>query len=84
LLKNYQYFKRSQKPLSFPEESLKDGIKNSSSQLTKKGLEQYRKGNIAEAISTWEGILLFDPENLEIKKAIETAKIQLKKLKQKK
>jgi hypothetical protein len=46
-------------------------------------LEQYRKGNLAEAIAVWQGILLFDPDNIEIKKAIDTATEQLKKLQKK-
>jgi len=44
--------------------------------LTKSGLEEYRKGNLAKAIDVWEGLLSFDPENVEIKKAVQTAKTQ--------
>jgi tetratricopeptide (TPR) repeat protein len=40
------------------------------------GLE-YRKGNLAKAIAVWEGLLSFDPDNAEIKKAVNTAKTQL-------
>jgi hypothetical protein len=67
--------------LSFSEKSLDDGMKICRTELNKKALEQYRKENLAEAISIWQGILIFDPENLETKKAIETATIQLKKIK---
>jgi len=81
LLKNYSSFKKFEKSLSFPRNSLEEGIRNCRIQLTKKGLEQYRKGNLAEAISVWKGILTFDPDNPEIKKAIETATEQLKKIK---
>lgn len=81
LLKNYSSFKNFEKLLSFPRNSLEEGIRNCRMQLTKKGLEQYRKGNLAEAISVWKSILTFDPDNQEIKKAIETATSQLKKLK---
>jgi len=83
LWKNYKYFKKFYKSLSFPEKYLDEGLKNCRSQLTKEGLEQYRKGKLADAISTWKGILIFDPNNQEIKKAIDTATVQLKNLKKK-
>jgi cytochrome c-type biogenesis protein CcmH/NrfG len=51
--------------------------------LTRKGLEEYRKGNLARAIAHWEGLLEFDPDNAEIRKAVETAVEQQKKLKKK-
>jgi tetratricopeptide (TPR) repeat protein len=44
--------------------------------LTKTGLEEYRKGNLTKAIAVWEGLLSFDPDNTEIKKAVQTAKTQ--------
>ena len=49
--------------------------------LTNGGLVEYRKGNLENAIVLWEELLAFDPENAEIKKAVETAKAQLGKLK---
>ncbi len=67
--------------LSFPREVLEEGIKNCRTQLTKEGLDQYRKGRLKEAIEIWQGLLEFDPENAEIKKAVDTASEQLKKLK---
>jgi len=81
LLKNFKSFEKFQALLSFSEKSLDDGMKICRTELNKKALEQYRKENLAEAISIWQGILIFDPENLETKKAIETATIQLKKIK---
>ncbi len=67
--------------LPFSRLSLEDGIKTCRLHLTRKGLEQYRKGKLEEAISIWKDLLAFDPANLEIQKAIETATEQLKKLK---
>jgi len=61
--------------------SLEQGINACRVHLTKKGLEQYRKGNLAEAIGIWEGLLAFDPANVEIQKAVQTATEQLKKIK---
>jgi len=48
--------------------------------LTKAGLEEYRKGNLAKAIAVWEGLLSFDPNNVEIRKAVDTARIQLNEI----
>lgn len=83
LLKDQKYFNKFYKSLSIPKEFLDEGIENCRLQLTKKGLEQYRKGNLAEAISIWKGILKFDPDNQQIKKAIETATTQLKSIRKK-
>jgi len=52
--------------------------------LTKAGLAEYRKGNLEKAIAVWESLLLFDPDNAEIKKAVETAKTQLNEIIKKK
>lgn len=84
LLKNDKYFGKFYKSHSLPKESLDERLKNCRMQLTKRGLEQYRKGNLADAITVWKGILKFDPDNQQIKKAIETATIQLKNLRKKK
>jgi len=84
LLNNYKYFDKFYKSHSLPKEFLDEGLKDCGLQLTKKGLEQYRQGNLADAIKIWEGILKFDPANQKIKKAIETTSTQLKNLKKKK
>jgi tetratricopeptide (TPR) repeat protein len=58
-----------------------EAVKLCSSNLTKRGLAEYRKGNLDKAIAAWESLLVFDPDNVEIKKAVETARAQLGKLK---
>ncbi len=68
--------------LGFSRSVPREGIKTCRTQLTKDGLDLYRKGRLKEAIAIWEGLLEFDPENAEIRKAVETASEQLKKLKQ--
>jgi len=83
LLKNYKHFNKLYESLTLPKEFLDEGIKNSRLQLTKNGLEEYRKGNLAEAISIWKDVLKFDPNNRQIQKAIETATAQLKDLRKK-
>jgi tetratricopeptide (TPR) repeat protein len=67
--------------LSFSKRTLEEGVEKCRSQLTKEGLDQYRKGNLKEAIAIWQDLLEFDPDNGEIKKAVETATEQLEKLK---
>ncbi len=80
LLNNYSHFKGFAYLLSFDKKYLEASITECSKFLTNKGLEQYRKGNIVNAISIWKYILEFDPSNVEIKKAIDTASTQLKNL----
>ncbi len=55
-------------------------LEDCSSQLSQRALAEYRKGNLAEAISIWKNILAFDPNNAGVEKAIETATVQLKNL----
>jgi tetratricopeptide (TPR) repeat protein len=49
--------------------------------LANRGLVEYRRGNVEEAVAAWEGLLSFDPGNAEIKRAVETARAQLVQLK---
>ncbi|HEX9021606.1 MAG TPA: hypothetical protein VF903_10150, partial [Nitrospirota bacterium] len=58
-------------------------LEDCGSHLSQRALAEYRKGNLAEAISIWKSILAFDPANGSIMKAIDTATIQLKNLQQK-
>ncbi len=81
LLKYFKSFEKFRASLSFSEKSLDEGVRVCRTELNKKALEQYRKENLAEAISIWQSLLTFDPDNIETKKAIETATIQLKKIK---
>ena len=83
LLKNYALFEGLRPPVAFSREALKDVISACRESLTKTGLAEYRKGNLAEAIAVWERLLSFDPDNAEIKKAVNTAKTQLDAIKKK-
>ena len=49
--------------------------------LMKKGLLDYRKGNIESAIAGWKTILAYDPSNGEAARSLATATTQLEKLK---
>jgi len=81
LLSEHQWIKNLEMSFSFSSKSLEEGIKQCRIQLTRKGLELYRKKKLKEAISVWKSILEFDPENAEIKKAIGNAEEQMKKIK---
>ncbi len=67
--------------LSFSRAALEEGVKKCRTELTKEGLDQYRKGHLKEAIAIWRDLLEFDSDNAEIRKAVETATEQLEKLK---
>ncbi len=67
--------------LPFSRDSVDEGLKRCRFELTRQGLEHYRKGELAEAIAVWQGLLRFDPANAEIRKAVETARQQQKAIK---
>jgi len=48
--------------------------------LFESGLEQYRSGNLDQAISIWKGILAFDPGNEEVERVVDRAALQLRNL----
>lgn len=66
---------------SLESERLVETIKVCRQALTNSGLAEYRKGNLEKALEIWDSLLAFDPGNAEIKKAVETAKAQLAKVK---
>jgi tetratricopeptide (TPR) repeat protein len=65
---------------SFDRKGLTAKIKTCKKTLFENGLEQYRSGNLDQAISIWKGILAFDPGNQEIKRVVDMATLQLKNL----
>ena len=83
LLRNYRHFRDFARQLSFDKKYLSARITYCSEHLFKRGVEEYRNGDIRVAISTWEGLLSFDPENAEASKAYDAATTQLKNLQQK-
>ena len=84
LLRNYRHFRDFAQQLSFDKKYLNARITYCSEYLFKRGVEEYRSGEIRHAISTWEGLLSFDPGNAEAGKAYNAATTQLKNLQQKK
>jgi len=67
--------------LSFDDDYLSGRISSCSKALLENGLIKYREEKLDEAIAIWKKALVFDPENKGVKNAIETATLQLQKLK---
>jgi len=80
LLKNFSYVTHLSHSFSFNREVLTAKIERCKKILFENGLEQYRSYNLNQAISIWKSILVFDPENQEIKKAVDIAILQSKNL----
>ena len=80
LLKNFSSVSHLNGSFSFNRDGLTEKIRNCKKILFENGLEQYRSGNLNQAISIWKSILVFDPENQEIKKAVDIAILQSKNL----
>lgn len=70
-----------QPAVGFSWADLERGISVCRTTLKNSGFTEYRKGNLDKAVTAWEELLAFDPENAEIRKAVETAKSQAKRLK---
>jgi len=83
LLKNYPAFKVFTHMLSFDRAKLNAKLTDCKAALSKKGFQEDRQGNRSEAIAQWQGYLAIDPNNADIKKAVNTAKLQQKNLQQK-
>ena len=80
LLKNYAHFKGFDKQLSFKSVYLNEKLCYCKKAMFKQGFKEYRKGNLSEAIELWQDLLVIDPQNTDIKKALKTAKFQQKNL----
>jgi tetratricopeptide (TPR) repeat protein len=83
LYQGYPLAQQADVSLSFSHSEAEEGLKECRTELTREGLEQYRKGKLEEAIAIWRGLLQFDPENVEVQKAVDTASEQLKRLSKK-
>jgi tetratricopeptide (TPR) repeat protein len=83
LLKNYAHFKGFDKELSFNSTHLNEKLCYCKKAIFKQGFQEYRKGNLSEAIALWQDLLVIDPQNTDIKKALRTATLQQKNLQEK-
>ncbi len=80
LLKNYSCFTGFAGMLSFDREHLITKLSLCRKSLSTQGFQEYRKGNLGEAIALWQSLLAFDPYNADIKAAVKTATLQQKNL----
>ncbi len=83
LLRSYASFERLGPELGFTRADLAKTVADCRNKLTTTGLAEYRKGNAAKAVAIWQSLLAFDPDNAEVKKALETAKIQMREAEKK-
>lgn len=82
LLKNYSQFKGFHKALSFDSALLNEKLDYCKKALFKEGFQEYRNGNLSEAIVLWQDLLAIDPHNTDIQEALRTAKLQQKNLRE--
>ncbi|MFC1549564.1 tetratricopeptide repeat protein [Nitrospirota bacterium] len=68
------------KKVKLSKQALLKNIVKCSNALMEAGLLKYRAGQLEEAITIWDRIILFDPNNIEARKALNTATIQLENL----
>lgn len=83
LLKNYSYFTGFAQMLSFDRADLNPKLSQCKKSLSTQGFQEYRKGNLGEAIALWQNLLSIDPANADIKAALRTATLQQKNLQEK-
>jgi len=83
LWREYPLAQQAQISLPFSRNDAEEGLKSCRAQLTREGLDQYRKGKLEEAIAIWQRLLQFDPDNAEIRKAVDTATEQSNKIQKK-
>lgn len=55
-------------------------LANCSTNLNRKGLTLYRKGELSKALGIWKEILEFDPDNAEVRKSVEITTQQLENM----
>lgn len=80
LLKHVSSLTHLNGSFSFDRDGLTAKIRTCKKNLFENGLEQYRTGNLDQAISIWKGILAFDPGDQEIKAVVDKATLQLENL----
>jgi tetratricopeptide (TPR) repeat protein len=83
LLKNYSHFKGFVQMLSFDRAHLNKKLSHCKKSLSTQGFQEYRKGNLSEAIVLWQSLITIDPNNADIKAAVRTATLQQKNLQEK-
>jgi tetratricopeptide (TPR) repeat protein len=80
LLRNNQRFKGVDKMPAFNRPLLEEKLDDCKKSLFKQGVQEYRQGNLSEAIDLWQDLLVIDPQNTDIKEALRIARLQQKNL----
>ena len=83
LLNNYAEINGFEHMLSFNDTDLNTKLIYCKKTLCRQGFEEYREGNLNKAIVLWQGLLVIDPDNTDIKGAVRTATQQEKNLQEK-
>lgn len=84
LVRHYRYFNSFSNLLSFDRSYLTSKLSICKAFFSENGFQEYRKGNLREAIELWKNYLAIDPNNATIRKTLQTATLQQKNLEQKK
>lgn len=84
LLKRFGEFKDFAQTLTFSKAYLNQRLSLCKKTLSTQGFQEYRKGNLSQAIRYWQDLLAIDPKNEDNKKALSTASEQQKNLQTKK
>lgn len=82
LLKNHPRFRGFEQELPFTRASLNEKLDDCKKTLFKQGFQEYRQGNLDQAIALWEDLLVIDPRNTDIKEALRTARLHQKHLRE--
>jgi tetratricopeptide (TPR) repeat protein len=82
LLKNDALFQGFNKELSFNSAFLNEQLDFCKKALFKQGFQEYRQGNLDQAIMMWQDLLAIDPHNSDIQEALRTAKLQQQTLRE--
>ena len=77
---NYPDPKGTAQTLSFTRAGLASKLEQCKSALYHRGFQEYRDGNLNQAIAVWQDYLSLEPDNADIQKALNTAKTQQKNL----
>lgn len=80
LLRNIARFEGFDAKLSFTRSGLNDKLAYCKKTLFQQGFQEYREGNLNQAIAVWQDLLVIDPHNKDIQEALKTARTQQRNL----
>lgn len=77
---NYGKFRGIGQSLSFDDAYLDARLAYCRKMLSRQGFEEYRRGNLNNAVETWQDLLVIDPGNQAVRNALRTAEQQQRNL----